>query len=298
MSKTAPLVVLGSLHYDLIIEGPGRPRKGETVTGTAWAPKCGGKGGNQAVSAARAGAPTAMVGAVGDDDFGTALIGNLNKRAVDSSGIVTLSGIKSGMSVAIFDAEGDYGAVIVSGSNLNIDADLIDRSAPNWVPGSWLVLQSEIPEVANLHGARKMVAAGGKVVLNAAPARPVEQNLLDLVDILVVNAIEAEMLAASPVVDTLDGAMAAAEVLLKRSRAVVVTAGGEGCAYADRDGLRIFIPARKVQVESTHGAGDEFIGALTAALWRGEAIEQALHAANDAAALLVSTPEAARNKPA
>lgn len=289
MPTSSPVIVLGSLHYDIIVHGPGRPRKGETVTGTAWAPKCGGKGGNQAVSAARAGAPVQMIGAVGDDDFGTALVGNLTKNKVDVSSLAVLPGETSGMSVAIFDGEGDYGAVIVSGSNLKIDPAAL--SSKGWDAGSWLVLQSEIPEPVNLAGAQLMQAAGGKVMLNAAPARPVTQELLDLVDILVVNAIEAEMLAETPVVETLAGAMDAAIKLLERSRAVVVTAGGEGCAYADRDGQRVSIPAKKIVVASTHGAGDEFIGALTAALWRGLDIADALNAANHAAALLVSTPE-------
>jgi ribokinase len=292
MSPLSPIIVLGSLHYDIIVHGPGRPRKGETVTGTAWAPKCGGKGGNQAVSAARAGAPVHMIGAVGDDDFGKSLIANLTRNGVDASGLAILPGEKSGMSVALFDNDGDYGAVIVSGANLKIDPTAL--ASAGWKAQSWLVLQSEILEVVNLAGARLMGAVGGKIILNAAPARPVGQDLLDLVDILVVNAIEAEMLASTPVVETLEGAMQAAIKLLDRSRAVVVTAGGEGCAYADRGGKRVSIPARKIVVASTHGAGDEFIGALTAALWRGLDTEAALHAANDAAATLVSTPESKR----
>ena len=291
---TSPaVVVLGSLHYDIIVHGPGRPRKGETVTGTAWAPKCGGKGGNQAVSAARAGAATMMIGAVGTDDFGTALVDNLHRRGVDASQVVTLDGEKSGMSVAIFDHEGDYGAVIVSGANLLIEgASLAPK--PCWQAANWLVLQSEIPEPVNLEGARLMRAAGGRVILNAAPARPVAQALLELVDIVVVNAIEAEMLNGTAAIDTLPGAMLAAEALLQRAKAVVVTAGGEGCAYADRAGLRISLPARKVTVESTHGAGDEFIGALAAALLNGASIDMALAAATDAAGALVATPEHAR----
>lgn len=295
MPNSAAVVVLGSLHYDIIVHGPGRPRKGETVTGTAWAPKCGGKGGNQAVSAARAGAKVLMIGAVGVDEFGEALVGNLNGHGVDTTLVAALDGQKSGMSVAIFDGEGDYGAVIVSGANLLIDQSQLGLQAAHWRKENWLVLQSEIPEAANLEGARLMRSAGGRVILNAAPARPVAQALLDLVDILVVNAIEAEMLSGTVAVETLAGAMTAAEALLARSQAVVVTAGGEGCAYADRAGLRVSLPALKVKVESTHGAGDEFIGAFATALLNGGAIEETLSAANTAAAILVSTPEEDRS---
>jgi ribokinase len=294
MSEFPAVIILGSLHYDIIVHGPGRPRKGETVAGISWAPKCGGKGGNQAVAAARAGATVYMIGSVGDDDLGRALLANLGAYGVHASGVAVLPGEKSGMSVAIFDAEGDYGAVIVSGANLGIATDSLADIAAGWHDGSWLVLQNEIPEEANLLGARSMAAAGGKVVLNAAPARSVSQELLDLVDILIVNAIEAEMLAGTPVVDNLAGAMRAAEILLKRSRAVIVTAGGEGCAYADNQNRRLSLPAQKVAVASTHGAGDEFIGAFVAELCRNSGIDAALNAANTAAAVLVSTPEADR----
>src|SRR3954451_14540603 len=114
------IVVVGSLHYDIMVDAPDRPRKGETVAGHAWRPKFGGKGGNQAVAAARAGAKVRMAGAVGDDEFGRFLLGALG-GGVDASRVARLSGTGSGMSVAISDASGDYGAVIVSGANLLVD---------------------------------------------------------------------------------------------------------------------------------------------------------------------------------
>ena len=105
MTTTSPLVtVFGSLHYDIAVYGPARPRKGETVTGTAWGPKCGGKGGNQAVSVAKSGGRVEMVGAVGDDDFGQTLLANLVRRGVGRDFVRVEPGAKSGMSVAIFDA--------------------------------------------------------------------------------------------------------------------------------------------------------------------------------------------------
>jgi ribokinase len=117
------VVVVGSLHYDIMVDAPDRPRKGETIAGRSGAPKFGGKGGNQAVAARRQGVPTDMVGAVGDDSFGTALLAGLDRAKVDRKNVAVLSGIGSGMSVAIFDNDGDYGAVIVSGANLAIAPD-------------------------------------------------------------------------------------------------------------------------------------------------------------------------------
>ncbi|MBX4995975.1 ribokinase [Rhizobium binae] len=289
---TAPLVtVFGSLHYDIAVMGPARPRKGETVTGSSWHPKSGGKGGNQAVSSARTGVATAMIGAVADDDFGRFLITNLARKNVDHTFVRRDGSQSTGMSVAIFDAEGDYGAVIVSGSNLTLgDGDvaaaqvLLDRT-------TLLVLQSEIPDAANVAAARAVKRGGGRVLINAAPARPLSFDLQPLIDILVVNAIEAEMLSGVPVVETLDGALEAARKLVNVFPEVVVTAGGDGVAFADRQGHEILIEAVKIVVESTHGAGDEFIGVLAAEIASGKTMNSALRKANIAAAKLVSTPE-------
>lgn len=289
MSNASPtVVVLGSLHYDIMVEGPGRPRKGETVTGTAWHPKCGGKGGNQAVSAAKTGIATEMIGAVADDTFGQALVENLARHHVGHRFIRHVEGVGSGMSVAIFDSDGDYGAVIVSGANLALGAADVAAAASLFDGAAVLVLQNEVPDAANVAAARAMKSSGGRVILNAAPARPLSSDLAALVDILVVNAIEAEAIAEVPVVDTLDGAMAAARILARRFPVAVVTAGGEGVACATTDDAEIALPAIPITVVSTHGAGDEFVGVLAADLARGSPLPEALDAANRAAALLVS----------
>lgn len=293
MSSASPsVVVFGSLHYDIMVHGPARPRKGETVTGDHWHPKCGGKGGNQAVSAAKAGIPTSMIGAVADDDFGHALTDNLARNKVDHRFVKKVTGVGSGMSVAIFDSEGDYGAVIVSGSNLMLGQVDVDAASKAFVDGALLVLQNEVPDHANVSAAKAMKVAGGTVVLNAAPARPLSADLQQLVDVLVVNAIEAEQLAELPVVDTLEGAANAAKLLAAKFPVVVVTAGGDGVACATREGDAFSIEAIKVELVSTHGAGDEFTGVLASELARGSGIRAAIEAANHAAAVLVSTPRA------
>ncbi|CCV15097.1 ribokinase [Mesorhizobium sp. STM 4661] len=295
MTPPVPLVtVFGSLHCDIMVDAPDRPRKGETVTGHAWHPKCGGKGGNQAVSVARAGVRAAMVGAVGDDDFGKALLANLDGAGVDRRFVRVVAGVGSGISVAIFDACGDYGAVIVSGSNLALGETDVIAAADLVARTSVLLLQNEVPEAANIAAARAVKQHGGRVVLNAAPARRLSDELIALVDIVIVNAIEAEFLAGVPVVDTLGGASEAARALVDFHPAAIVTAGGEGVAYRDRDGQAFALAAIPVKIVSTHGAGDEFVGAFAAGLARGQPIEAAIAAANGAAALLVATPERER----
>jgi ribokinase len=288
MSDLRPaIVVFGSLHYDIIVKGPGRPRKGETVTGTSWHPACGGKGCNQAVAAARQGVAAAMIGAVADDAFGGALLDHLDRHGVDRRHVRVLVGEGSGMSVAIFDAEGDYGAVIVSGSNLKLGVENVEEASALFAVDNILILQNEVPDAANVLAASAMKKAGGRVVLNAAPARMLSPELAALVDILVVNAIEAQAIAGSPDIGTLDEALAAARVLAASFPVAVVTAGGNGVAFAGREGGGGTVPPIEVQVVSTHGAGDEFIGVMTARLLQGDGIEDALIAANKAAADLV-----------
>jgi len=292
MTSTPLAIVFGSLHYDVMVHGPARPRKGETVTGTDWHPKCGGKGGNQAVSIARTGLRAAMIGAVGDDEFGEALLDNLRRSGVEHQYVRIAKGARSGMSVAIFDSEGDYGAVIVSGSNLTLGQSDVDAAAALFAEAGALVLQNEVPDHANVAAARAMKNAGGIVFLNAAPARELSPELSALIDVIVVNAIEAEQLTDVAVFDSLASALDAARQLARTYPVAVVTAGGAGVACATREGAEYRIEAIKVDLVSTHGAGDEFIGVAAAELARGATIEQALQAANRAAAIFVSTQRA------
>jgi ribokinase len=285
-SNKPVVVVVGSLHYDIMVDAPDRPRKGETVTGYAWRPKFGGKGGNQAVAAAKAGAEVRMAGAVGADEFGRFLLDGLNAGGVDASRVVRLPQAGSGMSVAISDASGDYGAVIVSGTNLLVDPAAFAE------PGLWqgaraLILQNEMPEATNIAAARAARAAGLTVCLNAAPYRPLSGELTALVDLLVVNAIEAEELGGIPV-SGLASAAAAAAALARQFPAVVVTAGGEGLAGVQRAEDPVVLPALPVTLVSTHGAGDVFVGALVTALAAGQSFGECLWSANAAAAAHVS----------
>lgn len=289
----ADIAVVGSLHYDILVMGGDRPRKGETLFGTGWAWKCGGKGGNQAIEAARHGANTAFVGAVGEDEFGDAMLATLAASGVATDAIARIKGIGSGMSVAIFDSEGDYGAVIVPGSNWMIAAqNLGDAAALSSC--RVLLLQNEVRHETNLIAAQLVKTRRGTVVLNAAPARELAPELARLVDILVVNEIEAEMLTDVGCVDDFTGAERAAAVLLERIPAVVITLGGGGLLAASRTGAPVHFKGHRVKVQSTHGAGDCLIGALAARLVQGDQLADAARYANAAAAVLVSTPEAAR----
>jgi ribokinase len=280
------VIVCGSLHLDIMVYAPTLPRPDETVAGSRWEQKCGGKGGNQAVMAARAGARTAMIGRVGNDPFGMRLRENLAASGVDRSEVGVDLDVGSGMSVALVRDDGDYGAVIVSGSNLCIAPESL---VTQWVAlgrARVLTVQNEIPEPANIAISVAARSSGALVVLNAAPARTISNDLLDQVDILVVNRLEASMLA-NETVSTRREAFAVARRLQSGRRTVVVTLGGDGLVLYPAEGEPTWVAPTTVQVVSTHGAGDCFIGTLAARIAAGDSVFRAAGAASVAAARLV-----------
>jgi len=283
--------VVGSLHFDIMVRAPYLPRIGETLIGDAWWWKHGGKGANQAVAAARHGAAVRMVGCLGEDEFGARLREDMAVSGVDLTHVRTVAQ-GSGMSVAIQEGGGDYAAIVVSGANRELDEGQIAESGAVIEDSRVLLLQNEVTEAANASAARVARQAGAMVVLNAAPTRPLG-GLAGLVDVLVVNAVEAEMLGGGPV-DDLESASAAARALLALAPAVVVTAGGAGVAAASGPETVTF-PAYAVPRVETHAAGDVFVGALGARLAAAEPLAEALRYANAAAALHVGTPEAERD---
>ena len=290
MNASPPIIaVAGSLHYDIMLRTPHLPRLGETLMGSDWWWKPGGKGGNQAMAAARHGGTVHMIGALGADDFGVKLRESLAAAGVNHDH-VRIVDRSSGMSVALVEAGGDYSAVVVSGANLSVDAAQIGEAEGLLRQTQVLILQNEIGDAANAAAARIVHKAGGLVVYNAAPTRKISSELTDLVDVLVVNAIEAEMFGAA-VVNDLASALDAARQLRVFAPAVVVTAGSHGLALSEA-GRNATLPAYHVASAQTHGAGDAFIGALSARLAEGMDLEGALSYANAAAALHVGTSEA------
>lgn len=257
------LLVVGSLHLDVVLRAPHLPGLDETVAGSSVDYVFGGKGGNQALAAARMGADVSFAGRAGSDRFGDMLRDVLTASTVDT-GLLQRDAGPSGMSAAILNDDGDYGAVIVSAANLNIDADevvLPDGTA-------LVLLQNEIPEAVNLAVARKAKGAGAQVWLNAAPARALPDGLAAMLDVMMVNRVEAEFYGADDAMTTL---------------------GADGVSYRG-----VHHPGFPVQTVSTHGAGDMFVGALAAEVLRGQGVEDAIPFAQAAAALHVSSDLDAR----
>ncbi len=287
------IIVCGSLHLDIMVDAPDLPRVDETAVGTAWAYKCGGKGGNQAVMSAKLGSRTAMIGRIGGDDFGSRLNTHLDAALVDRREVGVDPQAGSGMSVAIVKANGDYGAVIVSGSNLTLDPQDAARAFTRLGGANILILQNEVPDAVNTAVALAARENGARVILNAAPARPLSAALDALVDLLVVNRVEAGMLGGGEVHTPAD-AVRALEPLGQARRDVIVTLGGDGLVLGEKGQPPITIAATPVTVISTHGAGDCFIGALAGALAKGHALSDSAKEASRIAARFVSLSESER----
>ena len=273
------LCVLGALHWDVLVQAPNLPRRDETVRGSAVAYDFGGKGGNQAVAAQRNGANTYFVGRLGQDGFGENLLRVLQETGLDLSQLQQDPGA-SGMSVAILEAGGEYGAVIVSEANLRIDAAQVSLDAETGL----LLLQNEIPEAVNLELAQRARANGSEVWLNAAPARDIGPALMGQLDVVIMNRVEAQFYQ--------DFFSKPAHQRLSK----IITKGADGLDLILPDDACQSFPAFEVPSLSSHGAGDVFVGALAAQRLAQIPWEPALRYAQAAAALHVATPRHQRSE--
>lgn len=263
------LAVTGSLNLDLVARVPHIPAPGETVLGSTLTRHQGGKGGNQAVAAARLGVPVRFYGAVGDDDFGAALAEALRVEGIDTAGLRRVAGPSGCALISVADT-GDNAISVLPGANA-----LAPLPPPQWPRElTALLLQLEMPIGTVLAWAQSAHAAGVPVWLNAAPMVALPRDLLPLLDLLVVNEAELTALGVSDV----------QAVAALGPRRVVVTLGARGAVAWD--GVRrVEQAAHDVWVVDSTGAGDTFVGALCAALAQGRGFDEALHRAGVAAAM-------------
>ena len=278
---TPSVCVVGSLNLDLVVRVARMPRTGETIRGSSVDHHLGGKGLNQAVAARRSGAEVAMVGCVGDDDFGRQLLAGLAAEGIDHAEVATVAG-PTGIAVPLVDeGTGDNAIVVVAGANGAMDAPRVARAEQAVRSAAVVVLQFEIPLDGVVAAAEIARDGGAQVVLNPSPAANLPDELAGLVDVLVVNETELAALGACN-----HDHVAEARAVAKRWAvgAVVVTLGARGAlAVTAREQFRV--APHEVDVVDTVGAGDAFCGALAAALSAGEGLERAVLRGNAAGAL-------------
>jgi len=270
------IVLFGSINLDLIFHLPAIPRAGETLLAPGIRIEPGGKGANQAVAAARDGAQVVMAGAIGRDALAAGALAMLRDASVDLSRVIEVEAA-TGCAAIFVDPHGANAIGVGSGANLAVRAEQVEDALLG--PTTTLVLQMEVPaaETASLiHRAR---ACGARIILNLAPAGPLEVAALRALDLLTVNETEAAWLAA----DLGCGADAAA---LRGALGVDVvrTLGEAGADVATASGTQR-MPAHRITPVDTTAAGDCFVGVLAAALDRGASLTTALTRASAAAAL-------------
>ncbi len=275
------IVVFGSVNLDLIFPLAALPAAGETVLGPDVRMEPGGKGANQALAAARDGARVALVGAVGRDPLAAAALALLRSEGVDLSGIAATDRA-TGCAAIFVDRAGRNAIGVGSGANLTARADQVEDAL--LAPGATLIVQMEVRPAETAALIRRARARNVRVVLNLAPAAALEADALRAVDVLVVNAVEAEWLAGS-----LRCAPDATGLRAALGATVVRTLGEQGAEAAHPDGL-LRVPAHPVTAVDTTGAGDCFTGVLAAALDRGAPLAAALARAAVAAALCCTRP--------
>ncbi|MEU6543410.1 ribokinase [Streptomyces sp. NPDC046859] len=283
------IVVLGSTNMDLVTYVEKAPQRGETVTGREFRTIPGGKGANQATAAARAGGGVLMIGAVGNDTYGTQLRSALEHSGVDTDDLRTVEG-PSGTAHIVVDDEGGNAIVVIPGANGTLD-HLSPGDEGVIAAADTLLLQLEIPLAAVLAGARAARRHGVRTVLTPSPAQPLPDELLGAIDLIVPNEHEAATLTGRT------DPREAAGVLLDLVPEVVVTLGASGSLYAARGAEPLTVPAPKVTAVDSTGAGDTFVGALAVAIGEGRPMPDALAWASCAASLSVQRAGATVSMP-
>lgn len=292
------VLVLGSINRDLVLAVDAHPRPGETVSGSDIAEFPGGKGANQAVAAARAGASTLLVGATGHDGFGASMRAFLAGEGIDLARVATVSDRSTGIAVILVDRHAENTVTVSPGANMALTAG--DAETVEFHPGDLVVSQFEVPEAFIRAGFARARAAGATTLFNPAPMKGLTPDLLALSDIVVLNETELEAASGMANLASRDDIEAAARRLGAKSpgegRTIIVTLGAKGCLAVHPGGV-LTIPGRAVAARDTTGAGDCFVGVLAAGLAGGLALEGALERANRAAAISVTRAGAATSMP-
>ena len=288
--------VAGSINMDVVATADRHPKIGETIAGREVLYFPGGKGANQAVSAAKLGALTTLIGKLGEDAFGRELRTFLAAQGIDLSHVKEIAGAHSGTAIITL-ANADNTIVVIPGANGLVGP--ADVSAVALANGDVAVSQFEIPRPAITAFFQRARAAGASTILNPAPAIAFGPELLDLVDVLILNETELALLARAELRDGDDAAriIAAAEVLHGDGKRIVCVTLGKRGVLALVEGKPLIIEGRPVKAVDTTGAGDCFVGAVAAQLAANKSISAALNYANAAASICVQRMGAAPSMP-
>lgn len=285
------ILVVGSLNTDLVVRTPRHPEVGETIIGTSFQTFPGGKGANQAVAAARLGGRVKMIGRLGADAFGEALLGTVSSDGVDTAFVARDPQAATGVALITVDDRGSNTIVVFSGANARVSPEQISACEEAFKDAAVLLLQLECPLPAVKRAIELGRTGGLQIVLNPAPAQALEKALLSEVDYLIPNETELALLTGSE--STTDGLKTLQAWGVKRT---IVTLGDKG-AIIQEAGSQEYIPAYRVNAVDTTAAGDAFVGAFAVALLEGKDAHQATLWGNAAGAISATRPGAQPSLP-
>jgi ribokinase len=281
------ILVIGSFMTDLVVQTSKVPVEGETIIGNTFNRFTGGKGANQAVAAARLGGDVTMIGKLGEDDFGREHIDALKFENINHHSILFDSQASTGVGNVVIDSNGNNRIIVVPGANLKLSEKDIEAFENVIINSDIVVLQLEVPiktvyksiELANKHGKT--------IILNPAPAQPIDQKYMDKVDYFVPNETEASLLTNIEVSNLETAEKAAEALLLQGYKNVIITLGSKGVIFKNNTEMK-FVKAYTVKAVDTTAAGDSFIGSFAYGLSNNMSIEQSLNLAVAASALTVT----------
>ncbi|WP_028551581.1 ribokinase [Paenibacillus sp. UNC451MF] len=273
----AKIIVVGSSSIDLVVTSSKRPGAGETVLGESFKTVPGGKGANQAVAAARLGADVTMIGRVGDDHFGEEILNNFKLNRVNIDYVEPVTHMESGTAHIIL-AEGDNSIVVIKAANNEVTPNYIDRSMDAFRGADMAMIQQEIPVETVNHVSKVCKKLGIPLLLNPAPARPLDKEVIGNAAYITPNEHEAKILFAD---------LTVSEALRQYPNKLFITEGSRGVRYFDGE-KEVLVPSYKVETVDTTGAGDTFNAAFAVALAEGKPIFDSVRFANRAASLSVT----------
>lgn len=281
------VTIVGSLNVDTTLRIKRMPLPGETLAAEGKSSAAGGKGANQAVSAARSGAQTAFIGEVGKDNSGQMMLSEMKANGIDVAGIRENDQVGTGTASILLDENGQNSILIYGGANQQLSPADVEAAQDKITAADFVVAQFETPQAATLRAFQLAKENGVATILNPAPAQKIDPEVLKLTDLIIPNETESAELTGVIITDETSMLISAAKFAQMGVRNLIITVGAKGAFYCTQDGYN-FIPAFKVNAVDTTAAGDTFIGALSSQLKPDMSnIEKALVYAQRASSLAV-----------